>query len=445
MPTLGLSMIVKNAAETLHYCLESVRGLASQIVVGDTGSSDDSPNIARACGATVVSVPWEDHFAKARNSVLAQMTTDWVMVLDPDEELDASAKQLIPALIEAPDIAAYTVKHRLYMRAAASHSMGNVSRPNDCRLERAKDAASFHELPKVGLMRRDPRIYFFGRVHELLEYRLCTLGLAFPQTDIVVHNFGYLRDSPEVRARKNEYYRRLGRLKVKEEKDNPLAWFDLGKLEYESFHELEFALSCFRHATRLHQMFTLAWLYAAEINLRLGQTKEALAALAHADSTGEVPAWRERLRGDIFLKLGQVPQARVAYAHALQLCGEDPVIASRLGYSDVLLGDRQDGFRKLHNAVCLNPHQAEVYDFLVKAYIFAGDLQGAATAAERCAAHISHPTVILRAAAVRTQLEQWEAAETLVCRGLALFPDSTELQSALGEIRGKQLHSAAKA
>ncbi len=314
MPTLGLSMIVKNAAETLHYCLESVRGLATQIVVGDTGSSDGTPDIARACGATVVSVPWEDHFAKARNAVLGHMTTDWVLVLDPDEELDASAKQLIPALIEAKDIAAYTVKHRLYMLSAASRSMGSVSRPNDCGLERARNAASFHELPKVGLVRRDPRIYFFGRVHELLEYRLCTLGVAFPQTDVVIHNFGYLRDSPEVRARKNDYYRRLGRLKVKEEKDNPLAWFDLGKLEYESFHDLEFALSCFRHATRLHRDFTRAWLYAAEINLQLDQPKEALAALAHADSSEEVRAWRERVRVDIFLKLGQAAPARAAKA-----------------------------------------------------------------------------------------------------------------------------------
>src|SRR5271167_589887 len=91
MQTLGLSMIVKNEAKVLRSCLDSVRGLVNQIVVGDTGSTDETPNIARAYGAQVISVPWEDHFANARNAVLKHMTSDWILALDADEELDSNA------------------------------------------------------------------------------------------------------------------------------------------------------------------------------------------------------------------------------------------------------------------------------------------------------------------------------------------------------------------
>ena len=84
MPTLGLSMIVKNEATTLRQCLQSVSGVVSQIVIADTGSTDGTAGIAREFGATVISVPWENHFAKARNAALRLMETDWILVLDAD-------------------------------------------------------------------------------------------------------------------------------------------------------------------------------------------------------------------------------------------------------------------------------------------------------------------------------------------------------------------------
>ncbi len=68
MTTIGLSMIVKDGEATIRACLESVRGIVDQIVIADTGSTDKSREIAQGMGATVISVPWENHFAKARNA-----------------------------------------------------------------------------------------------------------------------------------------------------------------------------------------------------------------------------------------------------------------------------------------------------------------------------------------------------------------------------------------
>ena len=48
-------MIVKNEAQTLRHCLQSVSGVVSQIVIADTGSTDDTADIAREFGATVIS------------------------------------------------------------------------------------------------------------------------------------------------------------------------------------------------------------------------------------------------------------------------------------------------------------------------------------------------------------------------------------------------------
>ena len=115
MPTLGLSMIVRNEAHTLRSCLESVAGVVSQIVIADTGSTDNTTEIALEFGATVIPVPWENHFANARNAALEAMQTDWVLVLDADEELDRRGQIRIPKLIAQEGVGGYLIPIRNYV------------------------------------------------------------------------------------------------------------------------------------------------------------------------------------------------------------------------------------------------------------------------------------------------------------------------------------------
>ena len=86
--SLSLAMIVKNEAAHLGHCLDSVQGLVDEIVVVDTGSSDDTVAVARARGAQVTRFDWIGDFSAARNASLAQVTGDWVLVLDADEAID---------------------------------------------------------------------------------------------------------------------------------------------------------------------------------------------------------------------------------------------------------------------------------------------------------------------------------------------------------------------
>ena len=102
-PTVELSMIVKDEAATLARCINSVSSCVDRVVVGDTGSTDATAEIARKCGAEVVQIPWEQDFARARNRVLACAKCDWILVLDADEMLDAQGRQRLPELALAQD------------------------------------------------------------------------------------------------------------------------------------------------------------------------------------------------------------------------------------------------------------------------------------------------------------------------------------------------------
>ena len=76
--TLGLCMIVKNEEEVLGRCLQSVEKICDEIIIVDTGSSDNTMNIALNFGAKVYSFPWNFDFSAARNFSFSLISFGWM-------------------------------------------------------------------------------------------------------------------------------------------------------------------------------------------------------------------------------------------------------------------------------------------------------------------------------------------------------------------------------
>ena len=88
MKTLGISMIVKNEAECIEACLESVKG-ADEIVIVDTGSEDNTVELCKKYTDKVYTdYKWNDDFSEARNESLKRCTADWILIIDADEVLE---------------------------------------------------------------------------------------------------------------------------------------------------------------------------------------------------------------------------------------------------------------------------------------------------------------------------------------------------------------------
>ncbi|MEW6227346.1 MAG: glycosyltransferase [Bacillota bacterium] len=103
---ISLCMIVKDEEEFLPGCLVSVKGVADEIVVVDTGSTDRTVEIAREFGARVYHYRWDDDFAAARNESLKHATCGWILVLDADERLAAGAGGELRAVAEGKGVKA---------------------------------------------------------------------------------------------------------------------------------------------------------------------------------------------------------------------------------------------------------------------------------------------------------------------------------------------------
>lgn len=85
--SLSLAMIVKDEENCIKRCLDSVINLVDEIVIVDTGSTDNTIEICRSYNAQVFPYLWNNNFAEARNFGLDKVTRDWVLWLDADEEV----------------------------------------------------------------------------------------------------------------------------------------------------------------------------------------------------------------------------------------------------------------------------------------------------------------------------------------------------------------------
>jgi glycosyltransferase involved in cell wall biosynthesis len=97
-PNVSLALIARDEESHIERCLKSASGLAEEMIVVDTGSSDRTKEIATACGARVLDFEWIDDFSAARNKALEAARGKWILVLDADEYLPAASVQAIRAL-----------------------------------------------------------------------------------------------------------------------------------------------------------------------------------------------------------------------------------------------------------------------------------------------------------------------------------------------------------
>lgn len=97
---ISLTMIVRNESVYLADCLESVKGVVDELVIVDTGSTDDTICIAQRYTPRVYSFPWNNDFSAARNFAIEHALGDWILALDADEEIRFQGPKSLHVLLD---------------------------------------------------------------------------------------------------------------------------------------------------------------------------------------------------------------------------------------------------------------------------------------------------------------------------------------------------------
>jgi len=207
-----LCLIVKNEEQTLHHCLESIKQVADEIIVVDTGSQDKTCNIAKQYGARVFHFPWQDDFAKARNFSLKQASGNWILVLDADEIISEKDFDTLRKLTAYP--AEYPTVYQLLTRNYIHRNDIIGWHTNDGSFSCEERGCGWIPSLKSRLWSNNAKIYFSYPVHEIVTPSLNDLGISPHPCPIIIHHYGKLN---QLKAdEKGKKYYELGLKKLDE-------------------------------------------------------------------------------------------------------------------------------------------------------------------------------------------------------------------------------------
>jgi len=186
---LTLAVMVRDDAQKLDRCLTSMRPYVDKIVVLDTGSKDESIEVAKKHGAIVHEMEWAHDFGAALNVLLSKVETTWTLRLDSDEWVDVPQAKAIRDLTKQDRVAAYYLIRR----------------------DIVDENGRFDEIHVLRLWRTHEAVTYEGAVHEVIRH--ARFDEAFPgksllTSDLYFWHDGYIHQVREKGLRNLEILRR---------------------------------------------------------------------------------------------------------------------------------------------------------------------------------------------------------------------------------------------
>lgn len=274
--SLGLIMILRNEAANLERSLAPIASSFDEVVVVDTGSTDNTAERCAELGAKVFEMAWQDDFAAARNHSIAQASADWLFWLDGD---NAITPQMVADL-----------RRGLPTEPAMLWALEQLEPKGG-------------ELWQKRCFPRCREAYFSGRVHEQLVHPPAWPSIA---TAVRVRHWGYA-DHAHAQA-KGHYYSALLRRMLEDDSRDYYARFQLGRTHYnlrefnDSVKHLAQVTGDEEARTANPQVWSHAHFYLAQAFERLSRFDEAQNVLGRL------------IEGDPSNGLGHFHCGRLAYS-----------------------------------------------------------------------------------------------------------------------------------
>ena len=361
MVQLSLCMIVRNEAENLPRCLQSVSGIVDEAIVLDTGSTDLTVQVARSLGAQVYETSWHSDFALARNECLRHAQGEWVLVLDADEQFIRSQAPALPSLMADPQ-----------------HLVVNLVRE-----EVGATQSPFSLVSR--LFRRHPGLGFTRPYHAMIDDRVEELLQQEPHWKVVtlaepaIRHEGY-KPGAIVARDKFERARQAMEGFLGEHPRDVYTCTKLGALQVEAGNwatGMELLQRALGQSPHLPDLCYELYYHLGIAAKRLGQTEEAITYYQLAIEQAILPLIKVGAYnnlGNLYEAQGNLETARSQYEMVVRL---NPHLA--LGYYNLGLIKKQKGdfwgaIASYQTAIRLKPDYTEAYQNLGVTFFKLGQL-----------------------------------------------------------------------
>ncbi|MDV4149716.1 glycosyltransferase [Clostridium sp. AL.422] len=286
---ISLCMIVKNEGKNLEKALDSIAKYIEDIVIVDTGSIDNTKEIAKKYTNKVYDFKWGNDFSKARNFSISKATNDWVLILDADEVICKFDKEKIESFIKNNN-----------------KTVGRIKRINP--FEDGKEIKKYIE--RVNRLFNKKYFYYEGTIHEQVvckdknQYKMRPI-------EIEAYHIGYLN---EVMNKTNKLERNVKLLieAIKNSPDDPYLYYQIGK-SYYTKKDYKKAYDNFKKSIEICTDFKYEYTedlvesYGYAL-LKCGNYKEAMELINYKNYYGNLPDFNF-VMGLIYMNNGEFQKA----------------------------------------------------------------------------------------------------------------------------------------
>ncbi|MBD3249021.1 glycosyltransferase [Candidatus Woesearchaeota archaeon] len=205
--SISVCMIAKDESENIERCLESVKDIADEIIIGDTGSKDNTKEIAKRYTKKVFDISWDHDFSKARNECMLYATKRWIFVIGADEAISSKDSDKIMQLIKDDTAIGYKFTQRNYSDRVSSIKWRSSQRDG---YEESSNFKGWQYRGIIRLFRNNKGIRFRYPVHESVLPAIKDIKGKIKSSNIPIHHF------QKYSIDKEQYYYQLLQKKILE-------------------------------------------------------------------------------------------------------------------------------------------------------------------------------------------------------------------------------------
>ncbi|MBS3105773.1 tetratricopeptide repeat protein [Candidatus Woesearchaeota archaeon] len=345
-PTISLCMMAKNEEKLLEQCLNSVKSIADEIIIVDTGSTDKTKEIAKKFNAKIIDFKWQDDFSAARNESIKHAAKEWILVLDADETLDEDGLKAIKGLVNDKETDAF-----LFLQKNYTNETNIAGFVNDEHKRNGKAYSGWYGSFIARLFRNKKGYQFQGTVHELVEPSIEAKKGKIAAASVAIHHYGNADE--KARKEKLRIYLELCKKKAKQNPDaNP--YFELGIL-YKENNNIEDAIKSLKKSIGLNPKHSMA-LY--ELGIVYEKQKDYDAAIKNYTESLRIKENSEAFQslGVCYLKKGMLQEAYRNLTKAILLNPNKYTIYNNLGAVFEKMGNYDSAVQMLEIGTKINPN-----------------------------------------------------------------------------------------
>jgi len=302
IPMISLAMIVRDEEANLAECLDSVKDEVDEIVIVDTGSADQTLNIASTFTNKIYCFPWKGDFSAARNFAISKCSGQWILSLDADEKLNSERGSIRQLINNSPQTQVFGLPLL------------------------ASSVIEDERFTVIRLFRNRAEFHFVGKIHEQVMIKNANV-VGIGEAPVICHKFVTRKQRSKKRWRNLQLLAQ--ELQLQPDPDNcylkyyiGVEWLGLGRYEKAlpyfqaavagiSLNQLMFrgpavrylvdclkflgrpaeALEICQNECELHPEFTDVFFEAGAILEEQGKYKQAIDCFQSAIQLGDPPPW----------------------------------------------------------------------------------------------------------------------------------------------------------